>query len=218
MATALQIVAASAVRASSEQLLMTLTINGLGAVLPGLVRGSITEITGLASSGRASLVQALLANATATGEVSAIVDVSNSFDPTSAATADGDLKRLLWVQCSGRVDNAMKATDLILHGGGFGLMVLDLCEVPVEALQRVPISYWHRFRLAVKNTSTVFVVVGNQASARSCATQQIELAARSPEWVGRVPFQRLCGLNLGVHSRKPIHREVAELRAGVSGE
>jgi hypothetical protein len=218
MSAAPHSISTAAPQPSPEHLLMPLRINGLHEVLPGLSRGTIAELTGAASSGRASLVQAFLAGSTTLGEVSAVVDASNSFDPASAERAGVDLKRLLWVQCNGRLDHAMKAADMLLHGGGFGLVVLDLCEVTQEALRRIPISYWHRFRLAVQNTSTAFVVAGNQANARSCAAQQIELEARRPEWMGCAPFQRLNGLHLGVHSRKPMQRETAGLMARSSGE
>ena len=217
MASVPYVLVPSAVQPLSAQPIMPLRINGLGPVTPGLPRGSITELTGASSSGRTSLVHALLAGATAADEASAVVDGTNSFDPASAARAGIDLNRLLWVQCNGRLEHAMKAADLILHGGGFGLVVLDLCEMPVEALQRIPISYWHRFRLAIKNTPTALVVAGNQSNARSCAARQIEIVARRPEWVRPGPFQLLGGLDLCVRSRKPVQHEAAELRAWAVG-
>ena len=214
MTTALHIIGVNAVQLASEHVLIPLTINGLDVVLPGLPRGSVSELTGAASSGRATLLHAFLATATTLGEVCAVVDVANSFDPVSAVRAGVDLKQLLWIQCNRRIDHALKAADLLLHGGGFGLVILDLCEVQAESLQRVPISYWHRFRLAVKNTSTAFVVAGNQANARSCATRQLELQPRCQQWSPNL----LSGLILSIHSRKPVQRETAELQADFSGE
>ncbi len=218
MAATLHIVGIQRDQPLPEYAQIPLSINGLGIAFQSLSRGAVVELTGAASSGRASLVNSFLADATTLGEVSAVVDVSNSFDPASAAQAGVDLKQILWVQCNGRLDHAMKVADLILHGGGFGLVVLDLCEVPVRSLQRVPISYWHRFRLAVKNTPTALVVAGNQANARSCAIQQIEVETRGPKWTGAKPFQMLGSLNLCLHSRKPVAREAAELRALAAGE
>jgi hypothetical protein len=218
MLAALPVHRAQFLPAAPEYVNLPLRINSLQSLLPGLPRGAITEVLGDASSGRTSLTHAFLAAATSAGEVSAVVDFSNSFDPASAGRAGADLNKLLWVQCNGRLDHAMKAADLILHGGGFGLVVLDLCEAPPEVMQHAPISYWHRFRLAVKNTSTALVIAGNQSNARSCAVRQVELEPLRADWPGRAPFQTLGGLRLKLSLRKPVLRESAELRAGAVGE
>ena len=68
---------------------------------PGLAfsRGSVIEIAGDASSGKTSLALTLLAKLTAAGEVCAVVDSSNSFDPYSASLVGVELGNLLWVKC-----------------------------------------------------------------------------------------------------------------------
>src|SRR4051794_13942610 len=78
----------------------------------GLPRGAITEVYGKASSGKTSMLLAILAAATARGEVCALVDGSDAFSPASGAEAGIDLKRLLWVRCH-NVDQSLKAADLI---------------------------------------------------------------------------------------------------------
>src|SRR5579862_6609517 len=72
----------------------------LDALTSGIPRGALTEIYGPASSGRTSVQLALLAEMTRRQEVCAIVDVSDSFDPHSAAAAGVDLQRVLWVRCA----------------------------------------------------------------------------------------------------------------------
>ena len=75
-------------------------IPSLDAILDGGVpRGSIVELCGTASSGRTSLSFSLLAKATERQEVCAYVDVSDSLDPLSLASAGVDLQRLLWIRC-----------------------------------------------------------------------------------------------------------------------
>jgi hypothetical protein len=64
----------------------------------GIPRGQITELVGPASSGRTSIAFALLAEATARGEVAAYIDASDSLDPRSAQKAGIALERLLWVR------------------------------------------------------------------------------------------------------------------------
>lgn len=187
-------------------------------LLPGLPRGAISEITGPRSSGRTALLHSLLAASTAAGEVSALVDCRNSFDPASAQRAGADLGKLLWVQCSSRLDHAMKASDWILHGGGFGLVVLDLCETPPSALQRIPLSYWYRFRQAIENTPTVLVVAGSQPNAKSCAARRLELGQPRPAWLGRAPFHLLDGVRVQVSLRKPVHPEPVSVWAAAGDE
>src|SRR6202030_4435537 len=65
----------------------------------GLARGCLTEICGTASSGRTSVLLFALARATQRGEVCALVDASDAFDPASAAAAGMEMSRLLWVRC-----------------------------------------------------------------------------------------------------------------------
>src|ERR1035438_2631337 len=89
----------------------------------GLPRGCLTEIVGPASSGRTSLLLSILAQATARAEICALVDAEDAFDPASAAAAGVRLERLIWVR-SRSAESALKDSDLLIHGGGFGVVVL----------------------------------------------------------------------------------------------
>ncbi len=71
----------------------------LDALTGGFARGCLTEICGTASSGRTSVLLCALARATERGEVCALVDSSDAFDPSSAAAAGMEMSRLLWVRC-----------------------------------------------------------------------------------------------------------------------
>ena len=177
--------------------------------------GSLVEITGPCSSGRTALLHSILASATARGETCAIVDCTNAFDPASAAASGADLERLLWVQAGGRMDRALKAADLILHGGGFGVVVLDLCDIAPNQLLRIPLSYWYRFRLVVEKTPATFVVAGARPIAKSCAALQLESKRKRTLWSGQAPFRLLAGAEFEIASRKPGHVEPALLRAAV---
>src|SRR6266576_375366 len=74
-------------------------IHAIDALTGGLPRGCLTEIFGAASSGRSSVLLTALAAATQRQEVCALVDVTDAFDPHSAAAARLALDRLLWVRC-----------------------------------------------------------------------------------------------------------------------
>src|SRR6266403_5616916 len=71
----------------------------LDSLTGGIARGCLTEICGTASSGRTSVLLFALARATQRGEVCALVDSSDAFDPASAAAAGMVMSRLLWVRC-----------------------------------------------------------------------------------------------------------------------
>src|SRR6266496_1480901 len=129
------------------------------AATGGLPRGCLTEIYGPASSGRTSLLLSILAEATAREEVCALVDAEDAFDPASAAESGVRLARLLWVRCGGgcheRAEQALKATDLLIQGGGFGVVAMDLGDTPVESARRISLTSWFRLRRAAENTPTV---------------------------------------------------------------
>ena len=74
-------------------------IHAIDALTGGLPRGCLTEIFGPASSGRTSVLLAALGAATQRQEVCALVDVTDAFDPKSAAAAKVALDKLLWVRC-----------------------------------------------------------------------------------------------------------------------
>ena len=88
----------------------------------GLPRGSLTEICGPPCSGCTTLLLSALAARTAQSEVCALIDGRDAFDPYSAEAAGVKLKNLLWVRCR-NVDQSLRATDLLLQGGGFGMVV-----------------------------------------------------------------------------------------------
>jgi len=101
----------------------------------GLPIGAISELIGPECSGRTSVTLSFLAQTTQVGKVCAWIDISNTFDPASAAAAGVDLTRLLWVRCGvaqTRVQREARnfvlpekylipsPTKKGLHGGGFG--------------------------------------------------------------------------------------------------
>jgi recA bacterial DNA recombination protein len=167
--------------------------------LAALPRGCISEILGGSSSGRTAVAQAMLSTATLGGEVCAWVDCADAFDPVTARAAGTDLGKLLWVQCGQRLEVALKSADMILHNGGFGLIVLDLCDASVSGLQRVPLSYWYRLRNAVQHTPAVLLVLGRESIAKSCAVRQFALDAARVEWRGLPPFQIVAKFKLWQH-------------------
>jgi recombination protein RecA len=284
-------------------------IPSLDALTGGVPRGALTEMVGPASSGRTSVMFALMAEITRRQEICALVDVTDSFDPASAEAAGVDLKRVLWVRCGkssnqgsedgseasprklctqkkelnnvhgsnaeknhqaitsgcfeaargrrelvsnfqrpqtinnvapqakhiswsihqnydsrlrhamvngknpdawsvnrgahfsdgitnrrktrafpcqfataqkakwNRLDQALKATDLLLQSGGFGLVIIDLGDISPEQSRRIPLTSWFRFRRAVESTPTILIVIAKDSCAKTCASLVMQLSA-----------------------------------------
>ena len=151
------------------------------ALTGGLPRGAITEIFGPRSSGRTSLLYSALAYATMHDEICALVDTNDTFAPAAAAAAGIDFERLLWVRCAANLEHAFKATDLLLHAGGFGLVILDIGDVAGKEARRIISSWWYRFRRTVENRPTAIIVISEEACTRSCAALTLELHGNG-EW------------------------------------
>jgi hypothetical protein len=149
----------------------------------GLPRGAITEICGPSGSGRTSLMLSALALRTIEGEACALIDTHNAFDPYSADATGVELRQLLWVRCAS-VDQAFRATDLVLHAGGFGLVALDLGDIPPEIVRGIPLYVWFRFRRAVEHTPTVFIVLEQEPHAKSCASLVVQMETGTAQWSG----------------------------------
>jgi len=183
----------------------------LDSLTGGLPRGCLTEICGASSSGRTSILLFALARATQRGDVCALIDASDAFDPASAAAAGMEMSRLLWVRCgkaarSSRVpgsgtlpehdfgnsprrkfnspraselplEQVLKVTDLLLQSNGFGMIALDLGDVPVRGARRIPLASWFRFRRAVEHTPTVLLALEQQPIAGSCSSLLLKVSA-----------------------------------------
>jgi recombination protein RecA len=238
----------------------------------GFPRGECSEIAGPASSGRTSVVCALMAAAAARGEVMALVDTLDRFDPVSAVAMGVDLSRLLWVRgtaiptpvasasssrgsrardsrvhgseggelqpgptksrsrgvshLGGRsgngaarphkmkeapllggggqwgdgevlervLDRAIKSFGLVLQSGGFGVVALDLADVPMRAVKRLPFTTWLRAQRLIEGRDTVGIVIAQEPIARSARGVTVRLTgdgSSAPTWSGAGDRSRL---------------------------
>ena len=183
----------------------------------GYPRGAITEIIGPPSSGRTSLFVSSLAAATLSGEAAALVDVTGAFDPGSAKGSGAVLERLLWVQCQGDALRGLRAAELILQCGLFTLVGLDLSDVPIKDLQRIPLAKWIRLRRLLEDSPTCLVLI-SQRSIASGASLVLEHYRGEAIWAEAVDERPLITttllkeLNLRVEQRKPFPATVAGFR------
>src|SRR5207245_4734241 len=131
----------------------------------------------------------------------------DTFDPASAAAAGVALDRLLWIRCGGSAERALKVTDLVVQGGGFGMVALDLGNTPPETARRIPPASWFRFRHAVQNTRSVLLVIEQGSFARTCATLSLEMSREAIHWSGTPGCSQLLrGMQAQIKEHKPCPR------------
>ena len=201
-----------------------------GCLRGGLPRGQLSELTGACSSGRTTLLLQLMAAATRRGEVAALVDTHDRLDVASAASAGVDLDRLLWIRGSGTggsitpgppyrarreigdlrletaIDRALKALNLVLQAGGFGVVALDLADASAVELRQIPFTTWPRLQRVIEASDTACVLVTPEPLARSAGGLTLSLAGRST-WAGASDrSRRLQGLDLRVRVVSPRKR------------
>ena len=151
----------------------------------GFPRGALTEICGPPCSGRTTVLLSALASRTAQAEVCALIDARDSFDPRSAEAASVELQQLLWVRCRS-LDQSLRAADLLIQGGGFGFIALDLSDIAPETVRHVPLNAWFRFRRGVEDTSTVLLVLEQESNAKTCASLVLQMQMKSARWSATV--------------------------------
>jgi hypothetical protein len=183
----------------------------------GLRRGHLSEVIGPRSAGRSSLVASIAAAATARGEVAAIVDTHDRFDPASAAAAGVDLQRLLWIRETGQPERALKAMNLVLQAGGFGLVVFDLADARPLDLRRFPHTTWMRLSRVIEGSLTIALIAAVEHTARSAGgvTIALEPSTRG-EWAGDSARSRRLG-GLALRPRVISARPIAPPRSGPGG-
>jgi hypothetical protein len=195
----------------------------------GLPRGQLSELAGPRSSGRLTLLLQMMAAATARGEIAAFVDTLDRLDVASAAAAGVDLTRLLWIR--GRdsgfgirdsvgirdsnpesrvpnpgLDRALKALNLVLQAGGFGVVAIDLADVPTMALRQIPFTTWMRVQRVIEGSDTACVLLTSEPLARSAGGLTVSLAGRTT-WTGASDRSRLLsGVDLRARVVSPRKR------------
>jgi hypothetical protein len=196
-------------------------IAAVDAVLRGgLPRGQVSELAGPHSSGRTTLLLQLLGATTRGGEIAALVDTGDRLDVVSAGAAGIDLTRFLWIRgesfdaprsFSTRpldriVDRALKALNLVLQAGGFGVVAIDLADVPPRVLKSLPFTTWLRLQRIVEGSETACLLVTPEPLARSAGGLTV-ICTGETAWrdaAGRAGH--LTGLETGIRVVSPRRR------------
>jgi hypothetical protein len=131
----------------------------------GWPRSGLTELCGRRSSGRTAILRASLGAALAAGEAVALVDAGGTLDARALPASGAPL----WIRCEPA--QALKAADLVIAAGGFGLVAIDLCDTAL----RIPDAAWMRLRHAARAQGTTVLVAVPHPRLRSFAAAAVEL-------------------------------------------
>ncbi|HEX4037425.1 MAG TPA: recombinase RecA [Acidobacteriaceae bacterium] len=78
-----------------------------------------------------------------------------------------------------RLDQALRAADLLLNAGGFAAIVLDMGSVAPEFALRVPLATWFRYRTVAERSQASVLLLTQQACTKSSAGLVLHCAAGS---------------------------------------
>jgi hypothetical protein len=98
-------------------------------------------------------------------EVAPLQPVSGTGSPVPGAPRPLQQRRKPW----SRLDQALRATDLLLQGGGFSAIVLDLGSIAPEFALRIPLATWFRYRAAAERTHASVILLTQHPCAKSSA-------------------------------------------------
>jgi recombination protein RecA len=108
------------------------------------------------------------------------------------------------------VDRALKALNLVLQAGGFGLVAIDLADVPAPALRRLPFTTWLRVQRAVEGRDTACVLVTPEPLARSAGGLTLTLTSDTA-WTGPLERPRVTGADVRLRVVSPRRRVGGEV-------
>jgi hypothetical protein len=109
------------------------------------------------------------------------------------------------------IERALKALNLVLQAGGFGVVALDLADAPLPALNRIPFTTWLRVQRTIEGSDTACVLVAPQPLARSAGGLTLSLAGRT-QWAGNADrSRRLAGMDVTVRVVSPRRRVDGEV-------
>ncbi len=109
-----------------------------------------------------------------------------------------------------RIDQALRVADLLLQGGGFSAIVLDMCNIaPADAL-RIPLATWFRYRAAADHTQTSFLLLTQHPCAKSSAELLLRLEPGDVHHEGSRVFKG------SEHRLEVVRRRFNEIRTTVA--
>jgi len=104
----------------------------------------------------------------------------------------------------GRLEQVLRATDLLLESGGFGLIALDLADLPAQAARRIPLTTWFRFRRSIEHTPTILLAIEQQPIAGSCSSLLLQFSSQ----FSVLSSQNAAAQSIAGQERNPSHTQL----------
>jgi hypothetical protein len=80
------------------------------------------------------------------------------------------------------MEQGLRATELLLQSGGWGVIVLDLGGISWVEARKINLSLWFRFRRAVENTPTILLMLSEESYAKTCASIVLRCGHKKKFW------------------------------------
>jgi hypothetical protein len=104
------------------------------------------------------------------------------------------------------LERSVKALNLVLQAGGFGLVALDLGDASAVDIRRLPYNTWLRIQRTIEGSDTACVLVGPEPIGRSAGGLTLTFTGRSV-WTGASDrSRRLTGAESHVEIHSPRRR------------
>ena len=161
----------------------------------GLLRGHLHELVAPPGAGGTALLRATLAAATQAGELCALIDPADAFDPAHGGI---DLQRLLWVRPRDPL-HALRAAEIALEAR-FALVAIDLGDAFSQVRRAQPgevrvvrfekkraglgNSPWARLARRAEKHGGAVVVLSREPQAGTFAVATVELEHGRVLWEG----------------------------------
>jgi hypothetical protein len=109
----------------------------------------------------------------------------------------------------------LKALNLVLQAGGFGVVAIDLADVPPVAIRQIPFNTWMRVQRVIEGSDTACVLLASEPLARSAGGLTVTLAGRAT-WVGTSDrSRRLSGIDVRARVVSPRKRIDGDAKVGI---
>ena len=109
-----------------------------------------------------------------------------------------------------QLEQVLKVTDLLLQSNGFGMIVLDLADIPAHSARRIPLASWFRFRRAIEHTPTVLLVLEQQPIAGSCSSVLMKVTGKVSGLRSQVLGKKLSALSSQLSTHRSGHTELLD--------
>ncbi len=116
----------------------------------------------------------------------------------------------------GRMEQAMRVTDLLLQAGGFSAIVLDMGSLAPEQVSRIPLATWFRYAAAAERSRSSVVLLTQHGCSKSSAGLVLRMRAGEASGEATVLGGLRCSVEvsrqMGLDAAQKESAKVVELR------